>query len=100
MVEFLLKVTGRPTELLLPTDRNVCVTDPPRMTGVSIRLRSIENPYPQRSIMHAELATASYGVIVAVWRFGRLRLADHFMPNGGCAHYGCVPVNLNAHPVA
>ena len=32
--------------------------DPPRMTGVSIRLRSIENPYPQRSIMHAELATA------------------------------------------
>ena len=100
MVEFLLKVAGRPTELLLPTDRNVCVTDPPRMTGVSIRLRSIENPYPQRSIMHAELATAPYGVILPVWRFGRLRPADHFMPNCGCAHYGCVPVRLNTHPVA
>ena len=33
---------------------NRYVTDPPRTTGVSIRLRSIENPYPQRSIMHAE----------------------------------------------
>ena len=89
MVEFLLKVTGRPTELLLPTDRNVCVTDPPRMTGVSIRLRSIENPYPQRSIMHAELATAPYGVILIapIWQhFGRLRPADHFIPNYGCAH--------------
>ena len=99
MVEFLLKVTGRPTELLLPTDRNVCVTDPPRMTGVSIRLRSIGKPYQQRSNMHAELATARCGVILPVWRFGRLRLADHFMLNGGCAHYGYVHVQLNAHPV-
>ena len=22
------------------------------------------------------------------------------VPNGGCAHYGCVPVHLNTHPVA
>ena len=70
------------------------------MTGVSIRLRSIENPYPQRSIMHAELATAPYGVILPIWRFGRLRPADHFIPNCGCAHYACVPVHPNAHPVA
>ena len=52
------KFGRRAAELLRPSDGNVYVTDPPRMTGVSIRLKSIENPYPQRSIMHAELATA------------------------------------------
>ena len=55
------------------------------MTSASIGLRSIENPYPRLSIMRAELAIAECE-ISPIWRFGRLRLADHLTQNGGFAH--------------
>eukprot|EP00966_Prymnesium_polylepis_P138658 3204272-Prymnesium_polylepis.1 len=58
LVELPQKLLVGRRNFLRPSDRNCYVTDPPRTTDVSIRLRSIESPYPQRSIMHAELATA------------------------------------------
>jgi hypothetical protein len=80
---------------------NCYVTDPPRTTGVSIRLRSTEKPYPQRFIMHAEPATAPYGVIVSIWRFGRLRRPTRrplYTKLRLRAFVGCVPVHPNEMP--
>eukprot|EP00966_Prymnesium_polylepis_P005851 133599-Prymnesium_polylepis.1 len=41
------------------------------MTGTLVRLRSIDNPQLQPSVMHIELATptASYRVIGLIWPF-------------------------------
>ena len=56
------------------------------MTSASIGLRSIENPCPRLSIMRAELVIAPQREISPIWRFGRLRPADHLTQNGGFAH--------------
>jgi hypothetical protein len=49
------------------------------MTGTLVRLRSIDDPQSQPSVMHIELATASYRVIGLIWPFDQLRAADHVM---------------------
>ena len=46
---------------------------PPITTASGQQDLGFRNPYLQRSIMHAELATSPWGVILPVWRFGSLR---------------------------